>query len=120
VAQRRKAFVISFVYIFLWEVIFYHGKKEKKKQFYLDVDEIKKTKSEKRGSIICTDKKENQIFLLYEEIRNGAVAKAYMTNGLLIYDLIFAHFLIYDFATTPFLILILFFINVASLAGGGV
>ncbi len=33
---------------------------------------------------VCTDKKENQIFLIYEEIQNGAVAKSYMTNGLLI------------------------------------
>jgi hypothetical protein len=54
------------------------------------------------------DKKENQVFLIYKEIRNGAVAKSYMTNGLLIYGEIFAHFpiykirkpfLIYDFAT---------------------
>ncbi len=44
-----------------------------------------------------TDKKENQIFLIYQEIQNGAVAKSYthMTNGLLIYGEIFAHFLIY-------------------------
>ncbi len=52
-----------------------------------------------------TDKKENQIFLIYREIQNGAVAKSYydsyMTNGLLIYEEIFAHFLIYDFATAP-------------------
>jgi hypothetical protein len=32
-----------------------------------------------------TDKKENQIFLIYKEIQNGAVAKSYMTNGLLIF-----------------------------------
>ncbi len=38
-----------------------------------------------------TDKKENQIFLIYQEIRNGA----YMTNGLLTFGEIFAHFLIY-------------------------
>jgi hypothetical protein len=43
----------------------------------------------------CTDKKENKIFLTYKEIHNGAVAKSYMTNGLLIYGEIFAHFLIY-------------------------
>jgi hypothetical protein len=52
-----------------------------------------------------TDKKENQIFLIYKEILNGAVAKSYMTNGLLIYGEIFAHirksFLIFDFATAP-------------------
>jgi hypothetical protein len=44
----------------------------------------------------CTDKKENQIFLIYKEIQNGAVAKSYMTNGLLlIYGEKFTHFLIY-------------------------
>jgi hypothetical protein len=32
-----------------------------------------------------TDKKENQIFLIYKETQNGAVAKSYMTNGLIIY-----------------------------------
>ncbi len=42
-----------------------------------------------------TDKKENQIFLIYREIQSGAVAKSYMTNGLLIYGEIFLHFLIY-------------------------
>jgi len=42
-----------------------------------------------------TDKKENLIFLIYKEIQSGAVAKSYMTNGLLIYREIFTHFLIY-------------------------
>ena len=42
-----------------------------------------------------TDRKENQIFLIYKKIQGGAVAKSYMTNGLLIYGEIFAHFLIY-------------------------
>ena len=65
------------------------------------------------SSSLCpfyTDKKEKKIFLIYEEIQNGAVAKSYMTNDLLIYGEIFAHFLmysirkpflIYDFATAP-------------------
>ncbi len=44
---------------------------------------------------LYTDKKENLIFLVYKEIQNGAVAKSNVTNGLLIYDEIFAHFLIY-------------------------
>jgi hypothetical protein len=35
---------------------------------------------------IYTDKKENKIFLIYKEIQKGAVAKSYMTNGLLIND----------------------------------
>jgi hypothetical protein len=33
--------------------------------------------------------------LIYKEIQNGAVAKSYMINVLLIYGEIFAHFLIY-------------------------
>ncbi len=46
-------------------------------------------------SILHTDKKEKKIFLIYEEIQNGAVAKLYMTTGggLLIYGDIFSHFL---------------------------
>jgi hypothetical protein len=54
-----------------------------------------------------TDKKENQIFLIYKEIQNGAVAKSYITNGLLmgkylcISSYIRKPFLIYDFATAP-------------------
>jgi hypothetical protein len=40
-------------------------------------------------------KKENHIFLKYKEIQNGAVAKSYMTNGLLINGEIFVNFLIY-------------------------
>jgi hypothetical protein len=37
----------------------------------------------------------NKIFLICKEIQKGAIAESYMTNGLLIYELIFAHFLIY-------------------------
>jgi hypothetical protein len=48
-----------------------------------------------KASKLYTDKKENQIFLIYEEIQNGAVAKSYMTNCLLIYGEIFLHILIY-------------------------
>ncbi len=44
---------------------------------------------------VFTDKKEKQVFLIYNEIQSGAVAKSYMTNGLLIYGEIFAHFLKY-------------------------
>ncbi len=32
-----------------------------------------------------TDKKENQIFLIYKAIQKGSDAKSYMTEGLLIY-----------------------------------
>jgi hypothetical protein len=42
-----------------------------------------------------TDKKENQILLIYQEIQNGAVAKSHVTKGLLIYGEVFAYFLIY-------------------------
>ncbi len=59
----------------LVEVIFYIGISHQKELGYTD--------------------KKNQIFLIYKEIQNGAVAKSYMTNGLLIYREIFAHFLIY-------------------------
>jgi hypothetical protein len=38
-----------------------------------------------------TDKKENQIFLIYREILNGAVAKSYMRKGFLIYAQIYIH-----------------------------
>jgi hypothetical protein len=33
-----------------------------------------------------TDKKENQIFVIYKEIKRGAVSKSYMRKGFLIYD----------------------------------
>jgi hypothetical protein len=44
-----------------------------------------------------TDENENLVILTYKEIQIGAVAKSYMTNGLLspYIWLIFAHFLIY-------------------------
>jgi hypothetical protein len=53
-----------------------------------------------------TDKKENQTFLTHKEIQNGAVAKSYMINGLMVKYLrissyIGKPFLIYDFATAP-------------------
>jgi hypothetical protein len=59
---------------------------------------------------LYTDKKENKTFLIFKEIQKGAVAKSYMTNGLLMYvgkylrfsPYIRKPFLIYDFATAPF------------------
>jgi hypothetical protein len=57
-----------------------------------------------------TDKKENQIFLIYTGIQSGAVAKSYMRTGFLIYEEMRKYFPIYDeavchidFATAPFL-----------------
>jgi hypothetical protein len=56
-------------------------------------------------------KKENQIFLINEEIQSGAVAKSYMRKGFLIYEEIKKcvnispnmrrPLVIYDFATAP-------------------
>jgi hypothetical protein len=37
------------------------------------------------GEPAHTDKKEKQIFLIYEEIQNGAVEKSYNANGILTY-----------------------------------
>jgi hypothetical protein len=37
--------------------------------------------------LLCTDKKENKIFLIFKEIQKGAVAKSYMANGLLILNI---------------------------------
>ncbi len=54
-----------------------------------------KTHTEEDSLLAYTDKKENQIFLIYKEIQNGADAKSFMNNGLLIYSEIFANFLIY-------------------------
>ena len=77
----------------------------------LSYKETEKQKKEimRHVDISTLIKKENQIFFMYKEIQNGAVAQSYMTNGLLIYGEIFAHFLlyfrkpflIYDFATAP-------------------
>ncbi len=36
-----------------------------------------------------------KIFLIYKAIQDGTVANSYMTNGLLMYGEIFAHFLVY-------------------------
>jgi hypothetical protein len=57
-----------------------------------------------------TDKKENQIFLINNDIQTGAVAKSYMRKGFLIYEEIYIYLtiymrrslVIYDFATAPF------------------
>jgi hypothetical protein len=55
-----------------------------------------------------TDKKENLIFLIYEELHSGAVAKSYVRNGFLLYEEMRKYFpmrrplVIYDFATAPF------------------
>jgi hypothetical protein len=43
-----------------------------------------------------TDKKENQIFLIYREIQSGAVAKSYMRKGFPIYEEMRKNFPIYE------------------------
>ncbi len=43
-----------------------------------------------------TDKKENQIFLIYKEIQSGAVAKSYMIKCLLICEEMRKYFPIYE------------------------
>jgi hypothetical protein len=47
-----------------------------------------------------TDKKENQIFLIYEEIQSGAVAKSYMRKGFLRYEKMRKYFPIYEEAVS--------------------
>ncbi len=53
----------------------------------------------------CTDKKENEIFVIYQEIQIGSVAKSYMRKGFLIYEEMRKYmrrpFVIYDFAPDP-------------------
>jgi hypothetical protein len=71
-------------------------------------------KNEKKQSrilhVVCADQKDNQIFLIYKEIQNGAVAKlSFMRKGFLIYEEMSKYLIIYeeaisvyDFATAPF------------------
>jgi hypothetical protein len=47
-----------------------------------------------------TDKKENKIFLIYEKIPSGAVAKSYMRKGFLIYEEMRKYFPIYEEAVS--------------------
>ncbi len=47
-----------------------------------------------------TDKKENNIFLIYREIQSGAVAKSYMRKSFLIYEEMGKYFHIYEEAVS--------------------
>jgi hypothetical protein len=49
---------------------------------------------------INTDKKENQIFLIYKEMLSGAVAKSYMRKGFQIYEEMRKYFPIYEEAVS--------------------
>ncbi len=52
------------------------------------------------GCCFCTDKKENQIFLIYKKIQSGAVAKSYMRESFLIYEEMGNYFPIYEEAVS--------------------
>jgi hypothetical protein len=56
-------------------------------------------KKQKNITVLYTHKKEKQIFLMYKEIQDGAVAKSYMVKDLHISLYIRKPFLIYDIAT---------------------
>ncbi len=47
-----------------------------------------------------TDKKENQIFLIFKEIQNGAVAKSYMRKGFLTYEEMLKYLAIHEEAVS--------------------
>jgi hypothetical protein len=47
-----------------------------------------------------TDKKENQIFLIYREIQSGAVSKSYIRKSFLIYEEMCKYFPIYEEAVS--------------------
>jgi hypothetical protein len=78
----------------------------------------------RRATIGYTDKKENEIFLIYRKIQKGVAAKSYMMKDFLIYEekrkclIIYEEDLLnYDFTTDPVLIsyeenLTFFFISV--------
>ncbi len=50
--------------------------------------------------VYCTDKKENQIFLIYKVIRSESVAKSYMRKGFLIYEQMHKYFPTYEEAVS--------------------
>ncbi len=49
---------------------------------------------------VYTDKKENQIFLIYKVVQYGAVATSYMRKGFLIYEEMRKYFTIYEAAVS--------------------
>ncbi len=56
----------------------------------------------KKTSEVCvhTEKKENQVFLIYKKIQTGAVAKSYMQKGFLIYEKMRKKLVIYEEAVS--------------------
>jgi hypothetical protein len=51
-------------------------------------------------SVIHTDQKGNKIFLVYEEIQMGAVAKSYMRKGFPIYEKMRKYLTMYEEAVS--------------------
>jgi hypothetical protein len=49
---------------------------------------------------IYTDKKENEIFLIYREIQSGPGAKSYLRNGFPIYEEMCKYLTIYEEAVS--------------------
>jgi hypothetical protein len=56
--------------------------------------------SELTVSNVCTDKKENKIFLIYKVIQSGAIAKSYLRKGFLIYEEMRKYLVIYEEAVS--------------------
>ncbi len=54
--------------------------------FHYTVNSLSEITNARLLQVLYTDRKENQIFLIYKEIQSGAVAKSYMRYGFLIYD----------------------------------
>ncbi len=54
--------------------------------FHYTVNSLSEITNARLLQVLYTDRKENQIFLIYKEIQSGAVAKSYMRKGFLIYD----------------------------------
>jgi hypothetical protein len=52
----------------------------------------------------CTDKKDNQIFLIFKKIQSGAVAKSYMRKGFLISEEMRKYFPVYEEAVNHILV----------------
>jgi hypothetical protein len=50
--------------------------------------------------MVYTDKKQNQTFLIYKEIKSGAVAKSYMRKVFLKYEEMRKYFPIYEEAVS--------------------
>jgi hypothetical protein len=75
----------------------------------ISIEISKKYKVKAHFCTVHTDKKENQIVLIYKEIQSGEVAQSYMRKSFLIYEEMRKYFpnmrrplVICEFATAPF------------------